>query len=311
VPKDYYEILGVPRSASDKEIRRAYRRLARQHHPDVNPGDKRAEARFKQIGEAYSVLSDPEKRTRYDRFGHAGDSWQQPPGRPGDFAWQSAGEGPLGSFFEWFEGKPGSDLFESILGQRGAAAAGVRGQDFEQEIELSLEEAYSGTSRRIHMTVPGGKTRNVEVKIPPGVADGSRVRLSGQGGVAPGGGKPGDLYLITRIRPNPVFERKGDDLYVEAPVTIPEAALGAEIEVPTMNGMVKVKVPAGTSSGQSLRLKGLGMPRLNRTGNGDLYVRIMVTVPKNLTEQERQLLQKLASLRSDQPRLGRWPRQGR
>jgi len=306
--KDYYSILGVPRNASDKEIRKAYRRLARQHHPDVNPGDKRAEAKFKEIGEAYSVLSDPEKRGRYDRFGHLGDAWQTARGHPGDFRRETVGDSPFGSFFEWIEGKPGGDLFESVFSQRGAGASGVRGQDFEQEIELSLEEAYKGASRRIHLTVPGGKAKSVEVKIPPGVADGSRVRLAGQGSVGLGGGRSGDLYLITRIRPHPTFERKGDDLHVDVPVSVAEAALGAEIEVPAMNGMVKVKVPASTSSGQSLRLKGLGMPRLKGAGSGDLYARIMVAVPKNLTEQERQLLEKLASLRHDNPRLGRWPR---
>jgi curved DNA-binding protein len=311
MPKDYYEILGVPRNASDKDIRRAYRRLARQHHPDVNPGDRRAEARFKEIGEAYSVLSDPEKRARYDRFGHLGDAWQTARGHPGNVRWEPVGDSPFGSFFEWLEGKPAGDLFETVFGQRGAGASGVRGQDFEQEIELSLEEAYGGTSRRIQMTVPGGKARNVEVKIPPGVADGSRVRLAGQGSVGLGGGRAGDLYLITRVKPHPTFERKGDDLYADVPVTVGEAALGAEIEVPTMSGMMKVKVPAGTSSGQSLRLKGLGMPRLKGSASGDLYARIMVAVPKNLTEQERQLLERLASLRHDNPRLGRWPRQGR
>jgi curved DNA-binding protein len=307
VAKDYYEILGVPRNASDKDIRRAYRRLARQHHPDVNPGDKRAEAKFKQIGEAYSVLSDAEKRAQYDRSGHLGDAWQTGRGHPGDVRWEPVGDSPFGSFFEYIRG----DWVKDVFGQAAATSSGVRGQDLEQEIELSLEEACRGTSRRIQMTVPGGKARSVEVKIPPGVADGSRVRLAGQGSVGLGGGRAGDLYLITRVKPHPTFERKGDDLYADVPVSVGEAALGAEIEVPTMSGMMKVKVPAGTSSGQSLRLKGLGMPRLKRTGSGDLYARIMVAVPKNLTEQERQLLERLASLRHDNPRLGRWPRQGR
>ncbi len=309
--RDYYDILGVSRDADEKEIKRAFRRLARKHHPDVNPGNKQAEARFKEISEAYQVLGHPEKRQKYDQFGHAGEMWAQPgAGAPGGYTW-SANFGNL------------DDLLEELLGGRGGPRGrGARGQDLRFEIELTLEEAARGVTREITLSLPqtcprcqgagllgggalcatcGGSGRTeypkrLEVRIPPGVHTGSRIRLAGQGVAG------GDLYLIPKIAPHPVFRRRGDDLECEIPVTYTEAALGGEIEVPTLEGRVKMKLPAGTSGGQRLRLAGKGMPRAKGGGRGDLYVQPRVVVPKNLTDEERALIARLGDLRQESPR---------
>ena len=305
--KDYYQILNVGRNADEKEIKRAYRRLARKHHPDVNPGDKQAEEKFKEVSEAYEVLSDPKRRAQYDKFGHLGPGWERMAeagagGRPGPGRGQAPPDFDLGGGF--------ADLFETLLGGTGGrAAAGARmrarGEDLEYPVEVSLEEAYAGTARSLSLTLPDGTTRRLEVKIPPGVGDGSRIRMAGQGGPGFGGGPSGDLYLVTRVRPHPVYERRRDDLYVEVPVTVPEAALGAEIRVPTLQGPVTMTVPPGSSSGTLLRLGGMGMPRLRGGGAGDEYVRLKVTVPRNLSAQERTLIEQLQTLRPETPREGR------
>jgi len=300
--KDYYQILGVGRQADEKEIKKAYRRLARKYHPDVNPGDKVAEEKFKDISEAYEVLSDPKRRAQYDKFGHLGAGWERMaeagPGASGGGGWQQAPPG-----FDIGAGL--GDLFESLFGQRGGMGGEMfraRGQDVEYPVEVTLEEAYRGTQRVIAMQTPEGGVRRLEVKIPPGVAEGSRVRMAGQGGPGIGGGPAGDLYLVVHVLPHPQFERKGDDLYVEVPVTFPEAALGAQVEVPTMQGRVTVTIPPGSSSGRLLRLARMGMPHLRGGGAGDEYVRLKITVPRNLSAEERQLVERLRDLRPENPR---------
>jgi len=305
--KDYYKILGVGRNADDKEIKQAYRRLARKLHPDVNPDDKKAEERFKDVSEAYEVLSDKKKRAQYDRFGHLGEGWEHghahPGGEPGGFTWHTVRDadfdlggsrGDLGDVFEMFFGAGRGP------GPRGRAP---RGRDIEYEVELDLREAFAGTTRQVTLAGPNGSRKRLDVKIPPGVDTGSRVRMAGEGGPGPGGGPAGDLFLITKVKADPFFERRGDDLHCTVPVSYAEAALGAKIPVPTMKGQVTVTVPAGSSSGRSLRLSGLGMPRL-RGGAGDQYVRLRVVVPKSVTPEEKELIERLAALRKEDPRAG-------
>jgi len=301
--KDYYKILGVGRSASDKEIKQAYRRLARKHHPDVNPNDKQAEEKFKEITEAYEVLSDAQKRAQFDQFSHLGEGWQhaRASGAPSGFHWHTAGEqdfdlgGAQGPF---------GDLFEEFFGAgRGPAAGARRGRDIEYEVELTLREAFTGTTRQVALSGPNGSRKRLEVKIPPGVDTGSLVRMAGEGAPGAGGGPSGDLYLVTRVRTDPFFERQGDDLHCTVPITFAEAALGAKIEVPTLKGKVTVSVPPGTSSGRTLRLAGLGMPRL-RGGSGNLYVHLRIAVPKTLSPEEQDLVTRLAALGREDPRAG-------
>src|SRR4051794_40196488 len=270
--RDYYETLGVPRDASEDDIRRAYRRLARENHPDVNK-DPGAEDRFKEVAEAYEVLRDPEKREKYDRFGQNWKSGQDVSGAEGfggpdtggvrfDF-----GEGD-GDFSDFFEG-----VFGSRRGRRGRRSIfddfdgfSTRGGDQEATLELSLEEAARGGRRRI--TLADG--REYDVEIPPGVGDGSLIRLAGEGGTGTSGGPSGDLLLRVRIRPHPRFRLQGRDLYTDLPVTPWEAALGASVEVPTLEGNAKVRVPQGSSCGRRLRLRGEGLPDA-QGGRGDLY----------------------------------------
>jgi curved DNA-binding protein len=301
--RDFYEILGVRRDASADEIRRAYRKLAREHHPDVSkePG---AEERFKQISEAYDVLSDPEKREKYDRFGAA---------------WRQAGDGAAGPGFGGFDSQAGfgdvrvefgdgdfgdfGDFVESIFGgRRGARRAGfgdfaARGADHEAVLELSLEEAARGGRRSISL----GDGRSYDVNIPAGVRDGQRIRLAGEGGQGIGGGPSGDLFLRVRIKPHPRFRLDGRDLYVDVPVTPWEAALGADVEVPTLDGTARVRVPAGSSSGRRLRLRGEGFPGAGG-GHGDLYATVKIMVPKRLNARERELFQQLAEASAFDPR---------
>lgn len=309
--KNYYKTLGVARDATEKDIKRAYRRLARKHHPDVNPGDKGAEQKFKEISEAYEVLSDKDKRAKYDQFGHLGDAWRRVqqgppgggPGAPGGFTWQTA------DFGDAREGAPGfGDIFEMFFGAGPAhaggraRAGGVKGEDLQHDVDITLEEAANGTQRTVVVNMPKGKVKRLDVRIPAGVKDGAKVRLSGEGGPGPGGGPAGDLYVIPHIRPHRWFQRDGDDLTVEVPVTFPEAALGAEVEVPTLWGKVKLTVPPGSSSGRKLRLGGMGMPKLRGGEKGDLYVKLKIVAPKSVTKEERELIEQLARLRQDNPR---------
>jgi DnaJ-class molecular chaperone len=303
--RDYYDVLGVAKGATEKDVRQAYRRLARKHHPDLNPGDKAAETRFKEIQTAYDVLSDKEKREKYDRFGHeferaeAAAGHAQQGGRTYSYA---GGQGvppdfDIGSIF-------GGDLYGSLFGpggrasRRGGATLNMRGEDAEYPVEVTLEESYQGTTRTLQIQNPDGSLRTLEVKIPPGVADGSRIRMAGQGGPGLGTGPRGDLYLVVALRPHQDFERRGDDLYVTVPVSLSTAILGGEAQVPTPKGTrLALKVPAESQNGQRFRLAGQGMPRLSGSGRGDLYAELKVQLPRDLSERERELFRELASLR--------------
>ena len=310
--KDYYRILGVDRNATEKEIKQAYRRLARKYHPDVNPGDKEAEERFKEINEAYEVLSDPEKRRKYDQLGASWQQWQRMGGNPRDFDWSQwfSREWPggrvhveYGDLGDLFGEGIFSDFFRAIFGDVGtrprarwweARPRYARGQDYEQPVEISLEEAFRGTKRVLEKD-----GRRLEVTIPPGVRTGSRVRIAGQGGPGIGGGRPGDLYLKVTVLPHPIFKRQGDDLHCEVPVDLYTAVLGGEVRVPTLEGDVMLKIPPGTQGGQTFRLRGKGMPNLrNPRQRGDLYVKVQVQVPQNLSRRERELFRELAKRRS-------------
>lgn len=283
--KDYYSILGVKRGATEKEVKAAYRRLARKHHPDVNPGDKAAEARFKQINEAYEVLSDSEKRKRYDLGGEA-RTFTPPPGGGGFDPRHFGGATP---YFD-LGGRPGGDPFEQLFQEMGAGRGRRARRVAEQPVEVTLEEAYSGTTRLFH--TPQGK--RLEVKIPPGVADGSRVRLT----LGDGTEMPGELYLVVSLQPHPFFERKGDDLHTDVPIPLTVAVLGGEVEVPTLKGKVVLKVPPETQNGRTFRLAGLGMPRLGSSAKGELYARVKVVLPTQLTPQEKALFERLHRLRA-------------
>ncbi len=310
--KDYYRILGVDRNATEKEIKQAYRRLARKYHPDVNPGDKEAEERFKEINEAYEVLSDPEKRRKYDQLRASWQQWQRMGGDPRDFDWSQwfSREWPggrvhveYGDLGDLFGEGIFSDFFRAIFGDVGtrprvrwweARPRYARGQDYEQPVEITLEEAFRGTKRVLERD-----GRRLEVTIPPGVKTGSRVRIAGQGGPGIGGGRPGDLYLKVTVLPHPIFERRGDDLHCEVPVDLYTAVLGGEVRVPTLEGDVMLKIPPGTQGGQTFRLRGKGMPNLrNPRQRGDLYVKVRVQVPQDLSQRERELFRELAKGRS-------------
>lgn len=311
-PRDYYEILGVKRDATQKEIDSAFRRLARKYHPDVNP-DPQAAEKFKEINEAHEVLGDPEKRRKYDQFGARWEEYQrwEAAGRPGgEFPFGFA-TGPGGAQVEYRtvdvedledlfgSASPFSEFFHSMFGR--AAGSGRtqfrtrprRGEDVEGETTITLEDAYWGTTRTVELADPRG-TRRVQVRIPPGIRDGARVRAAGQGGPGDAGGPPGDLYVRVHIAPHPTFVREGDDLRVRVPVPLDVALLGGEVEVPTIKGTrVKLQVPPGTQNGTRLRLRGLGMPHLRGGGYGDLYAEVDVRLPVPLTEEVRRAAEAL------------------
>jgi curved DNA-binding protein len=310
--KDYYKILGVDRKASQKEIKKAYRKLARKHHPDVNPGDEAAEGRFKEINEAHEVLGDPEKRKKYDQLGSSWRQYQRAGGDPRGFDWgqwyAQPGSGRVhveyADLGDLFGGGGGfSDFFSAIfggMGQRGGAAWGMGGQprtglgqDYEQEVEVTMEEAFSGTNRVLEKD-----GRRLEVKIPEGVRTGSKVRMRGEGGQGLGGGSKGDLYLRVKVLPHRSLERKGDDLHCEVPVDLYTAILGGEVRVPTLKGGAMLRIPPETQSGKTFRLKSQGMPHLkDPEKRGDLYAKVRVKVPENLSERERELFTELADMR--------------
>ncbi len=317
--KDYYQILGVNKDASEKDIKQAYRRLARKYHPDVNPNNKAAQEKFKDINEAYDVLSDPAKRKKYDALGA---NWQQyeqyqRAGTQGPFQWGGQG-GPQGQYrtvtpeeFEQMFGGGGgfggfggediggfSDFFRTFFGGGFGGAQRAqprtrRGQDVEQPVDVSLQEAYSGTSRIVQKD-----GRRLEIRIPPGVKTGSKIRYAGEGMPGASGGTPGDLYLRVQVDNAPNFERRGDDLYTELPVDLYTLILGGEVKVPTLKGQLVLKIPAGTQSAKSFRLAGQGMPRLNDPNtHGDLYVKVRPVLPEHVSPSERELFEKLAQMR--------------
>lgn len=350
--RDYYEILGAHREATDDELKKAYRKLALQYHPDRNPDDPSAEEHFKEVSEAYAVLSDPQKRKAYDRFGHQGVGMGGGPGGPGgpDF-------GDLGSFTDLF-----NDLFGDIFGARGGPGQrrgfGQRGADLRYNLEIELQDVLDGLDAKITIpkmrgcnTCSGSGARpgtgretcsrchgtgqmifqqgffrisrpcdacagageiirerctdcrgsgrveseqTITVRVPPGVDDGARLRLQAEGEAGLAGGPPGDLYVVLSVKPHPFFARDGSDLLCEVPVPFVQAALGAEVEVPTIDGKVSVRIPEGTQSGKTIRLRGKGVPTLTSSGRGDQLCRIFVEVPTKLTERQRQLLEQFA-----------------
>jgi curved DNA-binding protein len=282
--RSYYDILGVSKSASDKDIKQAFRKLAKQYHPDANPNNPKAEAKFKEINEAYEVLSDREKRVQYDQFGANFNNL--------------GGNGSTQYTNVDFNDSSFSDILENLFGGRGGrgragANAGAtyrqqqtaRGQDMEQRVTVTLQEAYHGATRQVSKD-----NRTITVNIPAGARTGTKVRLSGEGHRSPGGGPPGDLYLVIDVVTDPTFERDGDDLLVDVTVDMFTALLGGEVEVPTMTGRVRLTIPPGTQSGRKFRLSGKGMPNLKQKGAfGNLYARIMITVPEKLTSEQRRL----------------------
>jgi DnaJ-class molecular chaperone len=326
--KDYYSTLGVQKGASGKEIKAAFRKLARKFHPDVNPGDKKAEARFKEINEANEVLGDPEKRKKYDELGANWRQYEQAQqaghpgaGNPFGGAWGGAPGGAYRTMSqedvaEMFGGEdsPFSDFFRTFFGGAGEpGGAGSRGRsraprsqkgrDVEHEIELDLEDAQHGTVQRLGIT-HDGQARTVEVRIPAGVTEGSRVRVSGEGGRGSGSGASGDLYLRIKLRPHGKFERKGRDLYTKVRVPVTTAVLGGEVDVETLPGKsLRLKIPPNTQNGQVFRLRGHGLPKVGSGDDtGELYATVDVVIPQTLSDEQRTHYQALAALEKEKPK---------
>lgn len=313
--RDYYKILGVSKTATAEEIKKAYRKIALKYHPDRNQNDGAAEEKFKEASEAYEVLSDEEKRKKYDRFGHKWKMYEQAGangnGATGDFHDFFGGrgrgtrvefDGNIEDFFSQFGGDGtgqttgGADgIFEQFF-KRGSSGGGqfaFKGTDIEADYLITLEDAYKGGKRVIE--VNGQKLR---INLKKGIADGSILKIKGKGGAGRNGGPNGDLFLRINVQQHPVFERKGNDLYVDVPVNVYEAALGGKEKIQTLKGEIKINIPAGTNGGKVLRLKNLGMPKPdNPSEYGDLYARVNIQLPQNLTEKERELFGQLAALR--------------
>lgn len=311
--RDYYDLLGVGRGASEDQIRSAYRRLARKYHPDVNksPG---ATERFKEATEAYEVLSDPKRRSLYDEFGHAGPGGRFGPGGPGvrTYTWTSTGEGAPFDFEEMFRGGGGGfagmsldDLLAALGGGRRARTQGPgRGQDVEYHLSLDLPRAFAGTTASIRLQRPERSGRQgsetLQVKIPAGVCEDSRIRLRGKGGYGPAGN--GDLYIVTHLNPHPYFRIEGQDVYLDLPVTITEAALGAKVDVPTLEGMTTVTIPPGTASHRKLRLRGRGLGATSGKERGDQYVVIRIVPPPAVSPVGQDLLMEFQKVEKFNPR---------
>jgi curved DNA-binding protein len=321
--KDYYDILGVPRGANDGEIKKAFRKLAREYHPDVAKDKKKAEEKFKEVNEAYEVLSDPEKRKKYDELGanwKSGAEFHPPPGWENFGGRQTVrGRGQAGEEFEFHFGGTGfSDFFEQLFGSMGRRRGGFggfsnfaetetaeRGRDIEGDIMVTLDEAMHGAVRTVNVRHTVGrsvKTETHQVKIPPGVTEGQRLRIAGRGGAGSGGGAAGDLYLRVRLAKHPDFEVEDHNLLYEAELAPWEAVLGAEIPVPMPDGRVNIKVPPGTQNGQKLRLRGRGLP-LRDGGRGDLFVVTKIGVPAKVSDAERKLWEQLSRESKFNPRV--------
>ena len=319
--KDYYEILGINKSATEKEIKHAYRRLARKYHPDINPGDKSSEEKFKIINAAYEVLSNNDKRQKYDRYGEQWQYADQFTKAEEEYTGRTVGNRQRVYQFNNF-GDIFGDLFGNLNTGFRAAGPPQRGQDIYSPIELTLEEAYRGKTRTIQLqelalcTACNGHGRvgkrtcsichgsgkidslkRLEVKIPPGVKDGSKIRIAEQGQDSPSRGPKGDLYLTAKIQPHRFFERKGNDLYTEISLPLTVAVLGGEVEVPSLDGNLVLKIPQGTQNSKIFRLAGKGMPHLGTARRGNLFAKIKVILPTDLTKEERQLFERLRGLR--------------
>lgn len=304
--KDYYKILGVEKTATIEQIKKAYRKLAIKYHPDKNPNDKKAEEKFKEINEANDVLSNEEKRKQYDELGENWQHYQQQGGNPNDYAQyarsrQSQGGGYSGNFSgneEQF-----SDFFESIFGKGAAGFGNARhrtygmdGNDMQAEASITLEEAFNGTSRQINL-----ENQKLNLKIKPGITDGQVLRLRGKGGAGYNGGQNGDLLITIHILPNSRFERKGNDLYLDQPLDLYTAVLGGKIAVNTIDKTLNINIPEGTDSNKVFRLKGMGMPIYDKpTERGDAYVKVVITTPKNLSEEEKRLFRELINHKNHQ-----------
>jgi molecular chaperone DnaJ len=326
--QNFYDILGIKKDATDKDIKQAYRRLARKHHPDVNPGDKSAEAKFKEINAAYEVLSDKDKRQKYDKYGDKwqyADQFEQAAQQQAQYQQYSPGDGTSYHFGGDIGGM--DSIFEELFGSgrsRGFSRRSQpkRGQDLESPVEVTLEEAYRGTSRTINLQQEepcaacrgSGQIQNLscsvcrgagvvagmnrlEVKIPAGVATGSRVRVSGKGQPGYSGGSSGDLYLNITVTPHPTFERQGDDLNTSIPVPLTVAVLGGEVQVPTLKGKLALKIPPETQNGRVFRLAGQGMPHLGKSTRGDLLAKVNVILPTRLSDKEKELFRQFSQLR--------------
>ena len=303
--QDYYSVLGVRRNASNKEIKQAYRRLARQYHPDVNPGDTVAEQKFKEISEAYSVLSTPESRKKYERFGHQAFTSGLDPSFASNGGFRGGNTGNLKDFFGGrasFEGL--SAIFEEFWGggRQRTQHVPIPGQDLEQSLEVSFEQAMHGTTTPVQVIRRDGSVERLQVKIPPGVDTGSKVRAAGKGEPGMYSGPAGDLYIVIRVRPHAYFTRQGNDILCEVPVTLTEALLGAKIEVPTIDGKTTMTLPAGTQNGRRFRLRGKGAPALQGGGRGDQYVTVQVVLPEQLDARSCELLEEFAARNPLQPR---------
>ncbi len=320
--KDYYKILGVSKNASQDEIKKAYRKLAQQYHPDKNKGDENAEEKFKEISEAYEVLRDPEKRKKYDNLGSSYNNFRHRGGRNQEFNWQDwfapggtgrrtsgerfrsfgdvfGGRGSVSDFFEKiFGGGFGGGIDEEeIFGGRGGASRSARGQDILTEVEISLEEAFKGTSRML--TIDGNE--KMEIKFRPGIKDGHIMKISGKGQQGQGGGQRGDLKIKVKVKSHPRVERKGDDLYVEAVIDLFKAILGGTVNLNTFSGKMQLKIPPETQPGKTFKMSGQGMPNYNNPNKrGDLYVKIQIKIPENLSKEEKDMFQKLSEMRKAQ-----------
>ncbi len=298
--KDYYKIIGLPKTASQEDIKKAYRKLAVKYHPDKNPGDKKAEERFKEINEAHEVLGDPAKRKKYDELG---ENWKYDQANGGFGGARGQQGGFNASDFAGNEGNF-SDFFESIFGQSGGGfgnsrrrnSAPAKGEDFTAEATISLMEAFHGTSRQMELTA-----QKLNIKVKPGIADGQVLRLRGKGGPSRNGGPSGDIFITIHVQADSKFERKGNDLYFDCPLDVYTAVLGGKLPVQTIDKVLNISIPAGTDSNKTFRLKGTGMPVYDMADQrGDSYVRVVITVPRQLSEEEKKLFTQLAHLKTPQ-----------